>query len=291
MFGFFALTFLVTWTCWVAASLIGGNPAGTARLFVIVLLYLGIFAPGIVALVLTARGSGRNAVRRLLGRLIDWRVAGRWYVFALGFMAAIKLGAALIHRVAMGAWPEFGTTPLVLLFGGAIVSTVTGGQMGEELGWRGFALPRLAVRLGMGGASVVLGIIWAAWHLPLFYILGGETVGKSFSIYLLQVTAISVVIGWLWWRTGASLLPVMLLHAAVNNTKDIVPSAAPGVSSPFVLDASPVGWLTLLLLWICAAYFLAQLRGAEVPAATRDPAGLRSGVFTPSASLAPRTTE
>jgi membrane protease YdiL (CAAX protease family) len=72
-----------------------------------------------------------------------------------------------------------------------------GGQVGEELGWRGYALPRLARRFGLGGASLVLGVLWAGWHLPLFYMLGGDTVGQSFPLFVCQVTALSVAIAWL----------------------------------------------------------------------------------------------
>lgn len=65
---------------------------------------------------------------------------------------------------------------------------------------------------------------------------------------------------WLYWRTQGSLLLVMLLHAAVNNTKDIVPSAVPGATNSFALSISLVGWLTVALLWIAAAYFLVRMR-------------------------------
>jgi hypothetical protein len=67
---------------------------------------------------------------------------------------------------------------------------------------------------------------------------------------------------WLYWRTNCSLLLVMLLHAAVNNTKDIVPSASPGATNVFALSASRIGWLTVLLLWIGAAYFLFAMRSS-----------------------------
>ena len=69
---------------------------------------------------------------------------------------------------------------------------------------------------------------------------------------------------WLYWRTGGSLLLVMLFHAAVNNTKDIVPSAVPGATNSMSLNASLVGWLTVALLWICAAWFLIRMRRATL---------------------------
>src|SRR5207247_9266931 len=130
---------------------------------------------------------------------------------------------------------------------------------GEEIGWRGYALPRLATRFGLGRASVLLGLIWAAWHLPQFFIPEVDTYGQSFFVYALQVTALSVAMAWLYARTNGSLLLVMLLHAAVNNAKDIVPSALLVATNTFGVSASLVAWLTVTLLWICAAYFLARM--------------------------------
>ena len=224
------------------------------------LFLLGTFAPGFVALALTARAGGRAAVSALLRRLVDWELPPRWYVFAATYMMAVKLSVALIHRVVTGAWPRFGGDPLVFMMAATITSLMLGGQTGEETGWRGYALPRLASRLGAGGASVLLGVIWAVWHLPLFFIPGTSTSGQSFPLYFMQVVAISVAFTWLYANTRGSLLPVMLLHAAVNNTKDIVPSSEPGATNPWALSHSLPAWLTVAMLWACAAYFLVQLR-------------------------------
>jgi membrane protease YdiL (CAAX protease family) len=115
----------------------------------------------------------------------------------------------------------------------ALFSTVIGGQAGEEIGWRGYALPRLAAPFGLARASIMLGMIWACWHLPLFFLPQADTYGQSFPVYLLQVTALSVAIAWLYWRTNGSPLLTMLMHAAINNTKDIVPSLAMTGTNPF----------------------------------------------------------
>ena len=130
----------------------------------------------------------------------------------------------------------------------ALGSTLVGGQSGEELGWRGYALPRLAARFGFGGGSVLLGVLWAVWHLPLFFVPEVDKSGQSFPLYLLQVTALSVAMAWLYANTRGSLLPVMLMHAAVNNTKDIVPSAEPNATNPWALSHSLVAWMTVAVL-------------------------------------------
>jgi membrane protease YdiL (CAAX protease family) len=254
LFAYFGIVFTLTWALWFSAAGIKAPVLRGAS------FYVGVFAPGIVALALTYQKQGAAGVRALLSRLVRWDVGARWYAFALLFMFSVKLLVALILRVSTGAWPVFGSEPIPLLFAAAIGSTLLGGQVGEELGWRGYALPRLAHRFGLAPASLILGAIWAAWHLPLFFILGGDTVGQSFPFYLLQVTTISVAVAWLYTKTNGSLLLTMLLHAAVNNTKDIVPSAVPGASNPWLLHASSVGWLTLAILWACAIGFLFNMR-------------------------------
>jgi membrane protease YdiL (CAAX protease family) len=160
--------------------------------------------------------------------------------------------------VGTGAWPRFGTDPWYLIPLAILFSTPF--QAGEEIGWRGYALPRLAARFGLARASILLGVIWGCWHLPQFFIREADTYRQSFFVYVLGVIALSVTIAWLWDRAGRSLLLPMLLHAAWNNSKDIVPSSMPGATSTFGLGASPVGWLTLALLWVCAAFFLLDMR-------------------------------
>lgn len=255
MTAFVVLTFALSWTLWWASGVT--SPAGPNTL----IFLLGVFAPGIVALGLTGLNEGRAEVVALLRRLIDWNVAGRWYLFAAGYTVAIKLTAALVHRVTLGAWPVFGQDNLLLMFAAAFFSFLVGGQAGEELGWRGYALPKLADQFGLRGASIVLGIIWALWHLPLFFAPVGDTFGQSFPLYMLQVIALSVTMAWLYSRTRGSLVPVMLLHAAINNTKDIVPSAEAGATNAWALSHSPIAWITLALMWLCAVYFLIQMRG------------------------------
>ena len=251
---FVVVSYIVTWGCFFAAA---GTRAAEPRAL---LFLLGTFTPGFVALWLTGQVTGRSGVTALLRRLVDWQVPARWYVFAVSYIAAIKLTAALVHRVATGAWPRFGEVPWYLMLAATVGSTLIGGQAGEELGWRGYALPRLAARLGLGAGSVVLGVLWAGWHLPLFFVPRADTFGQSFPVYLLQVTALSVAMAWLYANTRGSLLPVMLMHAAVNNTKDIVPSVEAQATNPWALSHSAVAWLTVTALWLCAGYFLFQMR-------------------------------
>jgi len=261
---FFSLTFILSWTLWIAAAFILQKAASTmsAQTPISGLPFLmGTFAPALVALLLTAQAEGRSGTLALLRRVIQFPQGVRWYVFAVAYFALVKLTVALLYRVATGAWPAFCHIPVYLLMIAIVVSTPV--QAGEEIGWRGYALPRLARHLGLAPASLLLGVIWASWHLPFFFIPGSDNSGQSFPVYLLAVTALSIPMAWLYWRTNGSLLLTMLMHSAINNTAGIVASSA-STTSPFSLRTSLVAWLTAAVLWLFAVYFLIRMRRATL---------------------------
>ena len=255
LFVFFALAFALMWICFFAVAFVpipAGSPLGGA------LILLGAFAPALAALAVTFRAEGRSGVIAILRRITRWSVAAKYYVFALGFMIALKLTAAMIYRASTSSWPRFDTSQWYLIPFAIAFSTPF--QAGEEIGWRGYALPRLADRFGLGSASVLLGFIWGVWHLPQFFIRDGDSYRQAFPVFVLQVTAMSVAFAWLYARTNGSLLLTMLLHAAINNSKDIVPSGLLGGTDTFGFHASRISWISLALLCACAAYFLNDIR-------------------------------
>jgi uncharacterized protein len=269
------LTFGFSWTAWFAAARLAGGRLDDQLLSLGGPVFLlGVFAPALVAVAMTWRANGRQGVAQLLAQIGRWRVGTRWYAFAFTYFIAIKLTAALLQRVVTGDWPAFGTTSVLLMAGAILVSTWT--QAGEEVGWRGYLLPALADRMSLGAASISLGLIWALWHMPLFYIDGSGSAGQSFPLYASHVTALSVAMAWLYWRTGQSLLLVMVMHAAVNNTTGGVVSAVPGASDVWTFSGSLVAWGTVGLSWLVAAAMLKDMRGAKLASAETDsPAGDR----------------
>lgn len=262
---YFLFTYLLSWTCFISVAILSqATIAISSGLAVLqqVLVFLGIITPSLVALWLTARAGMPGQTQKLLNKIGKWKMNIKWYLFAGGFLVVIKLFVALIYKLITGIWPVFGQEAWYILVVAIIFSTWV--QAGEEIGWRGFALPRMTVRFGLPLSTLLLGILWACWHLPLFFVKGASTFGQSFPLYLTQVTALSVIIGWLYWRTQGSLLLTMLMHAAVNNTKDIVPSAVQGANNPFALSNSLVAWLTVTLLWVFATYCLIRMQSVKL---------------------------
>jgi membrane protease YdiL (CAAX protease family) len=252
-FSYAVIVYLASWSLWALAACLR-PPAGLAETASLP----GVFAPAIVGMAFVAWQGGTGAVREVLARVVKWRVHFGFYLFALLFIAAIKLAVAVIYRIETGGWPRFGTESPVELLAASLLSTPF--QAGEELGWRGYLLPSLAGRTGYGLASLIIGPVWAAWHLPLFFLAWGGHNGQSFILYLGQVTALSVAMAWLYARTG-SLLLTMIMHAAGNNSLGIVPSATASTSPAdvFSLHVSLVGALTAGLLWVAAPVFLATM--------------------------------
>lgn len=259
---FFFIAFLVAWLLFITAGLLSDNAelSALSRL----LIFMGAISPGLVAISLTAITKGSKGVKSLISKISFKGTKVIWYIFSVTFIAFIKGLAALIFFLLYNSWPPFGTTPWYVML--VAIGASMWAQAGEEIGWRGYALPLMSKKIGLAMSGIVLGIIWASWHLPLFYIAAADTFNQSFPVYLLQVTGLSVIMAWLFWKVNGNLLPLMVFHAAINNTKDIVPSASKASASPFTFNASPIGWITLALIWVVAFYAIYTM--TRKPAAT-----------------------
>ena len=189
-----------------------------------VLALTGGFGPSFAAVIVVAFGEGLAGLRHWLKRCLQWRVGWHWMVLAF-FFPVVFMGLAAGVHLALG-----GTLPASPAAGHALLAAMNfvlvflvGGPMGEEFGWRGYALPSLQVRWGWRTASLVLGMVWAVWHLPLFYSAGTVQSHLPMGLYALSAIASSVVFAWLYNRTGVSVIPVLILHTAVNAWSLIVP--------------------------------------------------------------------
>jgi membrane protease YdiL (CAAX protease family) len=161
---FFVLTYALTWAIESPLVFLTDSVTGTQGL---VLVILASNVPSVVAIVLTAIVFGRRALRKLLGRLLIWRVNPLWYLVVI--LGPVALTGAVVGLNALMGGPSLSLG--MPLLGAAIFlgfSIFPGGALGEEIGWRGYALPRLQARRSALSASLMLAPIWALWHLPLW---------------------------------------------------------------------------------------------------------------------------
>jgi membrane protease YdiL (CAAX protease family) len=212
---FFALTLGVSWLLWIPLVLLGlsaGNFAGKARgpAWVLVPFLLGGFMPSIVALVLTAVREGKSGLRQTWRRLVAFRIGWRWYLAAIVLVAVPTAGQILIHRMLGG---RFDLSLFVTMLPSALPLIVIG-PLSEEIGWRGYALDRLQGTFGAVGGGLIVGIGWAAWHLPLFFWAGTSQheLGLPFAGFLCGVTATSLLMTWLHNNTAGSIWTAVFFH-------------------------------------------------------------------------------
>ena len=240
---FLGLAFGVAWLAWGLAHPDVQRALGVSippRL----LIGLGTAAPSTVALAMAVR---HGTAGTLLAQLVLWRVHPGWYAVAILGPAVLMLAAMAGHVLLGGALPPYpppARWPLVAVNFVAVV--LIAGPLGEELGWRGLALPVLRDRLGLLAAAVVIGVIWAVWHLPLFFLPGSLQSELPWGWFGLQTVALSLVLSFVYEKTGHSLLLPVLLHASINTFAGplrILPSVA-GSERPFIL--------TVLLAWVAA---------------------------------------
>lgn len=272
---FFVLTYLLSWTAWsplVVADwwatwspLVVAGDAGTMLLIV-----MGGFGP-LVAAALVTRAIGES-VRDWAGQLLRWRVPGQYWAVALLLPAVAVLGASAIHIVGFGGAFAPASTSTLALYPVLFLQVFFVGGGNEELGWRGFALPRLQRQYSALVASLVIGVGWFAWHLPLFVVGGSSQAGVPVLYYGLAVIALSVVFTWLYNETGGSVLLTMALHASVN-TGGILYLVGGGAALQTALPNAlyAVVFLVAALL-VVAAYGPERLADASVvtsPSSTR----------------------
>jgi uncharacterized protein len=211
---YFILTFAFTWAILVAAVLtVQGiiNLSLSATVFIT----LATLGPAVAAFLVARSESGRDGVRALLVQATRWRVKPVWYAVALIGPGLILVAAFLLWRVLGGpplsppplnAWMTVPVLILILLIPALL----------EEIGWRGFALPRLQRRYGALVASLIIGAAWAAWHLPIWLIPEAGFNSLPFPVFTAFTIALSILFTWLYNGSGGSVLLLALAHAAIN---------------------------------------------------------------------------
>ncbi len=218
---FFALAYAFSWLFWVPLALATNGlpvPAGVAR-FLTSPLNPAAFGPLVAALLLTLLREGGQGVLRLLKRGIDWRFKKVRLLPILLLPLFIFTGATLLSVLAGAISLDSSaiSNPAMALVA-LLIILLTAGPLQEEFGWRGYALPRLQQRFNALSSSIVLGIAWTLWHLPLlftkvWYIHADLLL---FGLWVVQVVLTSILFTWIYNNTEGSILATLLFHTFVN---------------------------------------------------------------------------
>jgi uncharacterized protein len=260
-------TFLFSWACWLSVfndlkpSLFESD-AGTVELFL-----LGAYAPSIAAIFFTAYLDGKEGLKALFKRLFMWKVGFSWTLLALVigpiiYAIAISIYAAnggFLGDVNYGLLPWIPVVFLVSLFFGPLA---------EELGWRGFVLANMDTKNKLVSTSIIMGLIWAAWHFPLFWAVIGTSVSgfpvtfESVALFFLASIGCSFFYVWIFNKTAGSVFIAVIIHLSWNASGNITNLLFPNMSPEQKLElyTYPVAvvWAVISVVAIC--YWLKRSR-------------------------------
>jgi len=239
LLSYFALAFAISWG---GVLFVAGGPGGisanseASEMQVTFLYPVLIVGPSVAGILLTALLYGRAGLSEFRSRLLKWRVGARWYVVAL-LTAPLSVTAAVLALSLSSSEfvPSILTTSdktsllLIGIFAGLMVGIF------EELGWTGFAIPRMKLRYGILGTGLIVGVLWGAWHFPPFFWGSGAASGTLPLALFLPVLlftwlpAYRVLMVWVYDRTE-SLLVAMLMHVSLVASNVILVPLATGVA-------------------------------------------------------------
>lgn len=269
---YFVIAYLVSWVIElpVVLSAQGVLPA-LGKPVVTIAIVAATFGPTVGAFVVTAATEGRTGVVGLLRRYVQWRVGIIWYLFLLvGVPLIIILGTIVVPGAVPAYRPILG--PLLAAYPLAFLMTfLLGGPLGEEPGWRGFALPRLQQSHGPLRGSLILGVLWAFWHLPLFW--SGVWTPPTLAnvvMFVIMIVGLTIMMTWVFNHAGGSVLITMLMHASFN-------TFANRVASPLFPAAifDDYGLLPVLLGFTATAIVLIIVTRGRLGYSDGGPAGGR----------------
>jgi CAAX protease family protein len=214
------------------------------------LFALHTFGPALAAIIVIGIIEGKPGLLLLRRRITQWRADWRWWLFILlGIPALIVLGII----VQPGALAGFqGLTPVLLVTYPVyfLATWLLGGPLGEEIGWRGFALPRMQPRYGPLLATLILGVLWTCWHLYEFLMptMGGgpgtglATFLTNFPLFLGMVMSVAIIMTWLFNHTRGSIFTAISAHASVDTPQSVLIPLFPAVAITGMFVAGLIGF-------------------------------------------------
>ena len=229
---FFILTLIISWAIWIPQA---AAKLGICKSTISIespLNIIAVWGPGLAAIILSILAKGKEGVKKLFRPIKYWRVGIHWYVFVL-FYPIGKWLVAYIIDILLGQSYKLGSFPILsflnlpeqaMMIPIAVVSTFPN-TLGEEVGWRGFALQKLQVKYTAFISSIIIGIFWGFWHIPMWIAQGYIDLSLLQLITeILSMVALAIIFTWVYNSTKGSLLLVCLFHASITITNYFAPS-------------------------------------------------------------------
>jgi membrane protease YdiL (CAAX protease family) len=253
---YFVLALGWSWLFWIPVVLTGMDISVTPG---IVLFIIGIFGPAVSAILLTCLSGDQQERQAYWSRLTSFkRIGSRWYALIILIAPVCSVLAILTGLVINGNLPavdtavKYVTHPLTII--PFAIVTMIYGPFPEELGWRGYALDRLQRKWNALISSLVLGVLWAVWHMPIFF-MGGSLLSEVIPLWSTQfwvsmgpgILAIAVIMTWIYNNTQRSTLAAILFHFMMNFTLEFL-------RLPGDLKIYQFVWLTIIAIVVTLAY-------------------------------------
>lgn len=244
LLGYFILAYAISWSIGIPLALIAQGKVDWKIPSYIHYFYA--YGPMLAALIMTGLTKGKAGIADIFKRLTNWRMSPLWWLIAISPLIGYAV-VVIVLRLIQGTWADLNLLGevnfLPNLGAGALLLWIFTYGMGEEIGWRGYALPRLQEKMSALNATLVLGVLWALWHLPIFFYLFDPAIAIGWFFGLMSG---AILFTWLYNSTGGNLLAVALWHGAFN----FITASAAGEG----LGAAIMS--TLVMVWAVALIFI-----------------------------------
>jgi len=268
LFIYVFVTYLFSWAfLYPCYRILLNAPEGTFPWLALIGLP-GAYGPSLVALFMTGVMEGKAGVKGLLRKLLIWRVGWIWYALVILLPVGVESVAVLLSQVTHGKVAPLDPSQAVLLLFPYILVALPFGPLGEELGWRGFMLPRLLDKHRPWASGLILGFIWSFWHLASFSYSGAAipsefpVTSTTILLYIGTLTGGSLVFTYFYLKTRGSVLIAVLLHGVFNASSSVIWVLFPGIdrTSP---QRMTIYVITMVLLLLLGSALLLRRRGPQ----------------------------
>jgi membrane protease YdiL (CAAX protease family) len=255
LFKYFGFTFLWSWIIWSLLILAGLGvipiPDKFLKIVTLPVTIMGVFGPLVGALLTLHGESGKGSSLKYLKTFLDMRIGWKTFVFPTLILGGCT-GLAWIIPEYFGEPRLPMLLPSIWLFAPYLLFMILMGGGQEEFGWRGYALPRLEQRMGLWRANIFLGIIWACWHIPLWFIPGTGQTFMNFGGFILLMTGYSFLLSWVREMSGNKPFSGLFVHGVANAFIPFMPPLIMKTNVP-----QPRFWIWVILTFIVGVVIMA----------------------------------